>query len=194
MDALSPYIGLSLGEVNIGKILVGSTHIAVKHNLQVPRELMLLFRAMVTVESLGKKLDPTFNLLLVGTRLAKQSITSRYSKERMLKDLIVVGRDLHELVEVTPRLFKRFLRKWSQSHFAFETRSRDVATLGLSVKQLASSLLICTFAACLLAIGLTLIILNLGPSIGGLPLWGAVSCFTGVGAILLELWFLRKHS
>ena len=58
MDTISPYVGMSLGEVNVGRLLMSSTAIAVRHHLVVPRELLLLFKAMVTIEALGKKLDP----------------------------------------------------------------------------------------------------------------------------------------
>ncbi|MFM8312945.1 MAG: ABC1 kinase family protein, partial [Deltaproteobacteria bacterium] len=47
MDTLSPYVGMSLGDVNAGKLLLRSTYIAAQHHLQVPRELMLLFRAIM---------------------------------------------------------------------------------------------------------------------------------------------------
>ncbi|MFM8316513.1 MAG: ABC1 kinase family protein, partial [Deltaproteobacteria bacterium] len=58
MDTISPYVGLVLGEVNVGKLLLQSTSIAAKHQLKVPRELMLLFKAIMTIDGLAKKLDP----------------------------------------------------------------------------------------------------------------------------------------
>ncbi|MFK5282477.1 hypothetical protein ACI3PL_23240, partial [Lacticaseibacillus paracasei] len=77
---------------------------------------MLLFRAILTIEALGKRLDPNFDILQVGTRQARQILSHRYSKERLLRDMVVVGRDFQSLLEVTPRLLQRSMRRWSQNN------------------------------------------------------------------------------
>lgn len=135
MDTIGPYVGMNLSEINVGKILLQSTGTAVKHNLTVPRELMLLFKAILTIEALGRRLEPNFDILSVGNRLAKQLITSRYRPERLANDMLVVGRDLQGLLETGPRLFRRFLKKWSQNQFAFEVKSQEVAQIRASIDR-----------------------------------------------------------
>jgi len=169
MDTISPYVGMPLGEVNAGRLLLRSTSIAVRHHLRVPRELMLLFKAMVTIEAMGKKLEPDFDIMEVGTRLAKKVLTSRYSKERLVRDFLVIGRDAQGLVENLPRLMKRFLRVWSSRNFAFETHSPETADLSLSVRHLAYACLLSTLSLALAAIGITLLIQDADPHILGVP-------------------------
>lgn len=192
MDAISPYIGMSLGEVNVGRILLRSTSIATRHSLAVPRELMLLFRAILTIEALGKKLDPNFDILQVGTRQARQIIGQRYSRERVLHDLLNIGRDFQGLLEILPRLSRRALRRWAQNNFAFEIRNRDIADLGHSLRQLTYFLVLIAFATSLSAIGIALLVVNRGPHIFGYPVAGAIPTALALILFLYGLWILRK--
>ncbi len=179
MDLISPYIGMAIGDVNIGHILMKSTSVAARHHLRVPRELMLLFKAIVTIEGLGKKLDPSFDLLQVGTRLARQALSARYSREQILKDLVVVGRDLQQLIEIVPRLSKRFLRKWSQNGFAFETRSKDVVRLARAVEVLGLAAVQSAFGLALYALGIFLWSHDTGPALLNIPTAGPVAILAG---------------
>lgn len=192
MDTISPYVGMSLGEVNAGRLLLRSTTIAVRHHLQVPRELLLLFKAMVTIEAMGKKIEPDFDIMQVGTRLAKRVLTTRYSKERLMRDLLVMGRDTQGLIEMLPRQLKHFFRVWSHNNFAWETKNKDVADLSLSVKYLAYFFMLSTFALGLFSLGIAFIVLEKGPSLMGLSLWGLITLGCAMTLLGQGMLFLRK--
>lgn len=193
MDFISPYIGMPLGEVNIGNVLLRSTFLVAKHNLLVPRELMLLFKAIITIEALAMKLDPSFDILQEGTKLARQVLSVRYSKERIVRDLIVVGRDLQALAEVTPRLLIRFLRRWSQNNFALETRNRDIANLDQSVRHLSYAGLLALFGLSLFGTGTTLLWFKAGPKFLEVSLWGILFLIGGFIVFLHGIAVLRKR-
>lgn len=193
MDLIAPYIGMSLGEVNIGQILLRSTAVAARHNLRVPRELMLLFKAIVTIEGLGKRLDPQFDLLQVGTRLARQALAMRYSREQILKDLVVVGRDVQYLVETGPRLLKRFLRKWSQDGFSIETRSEDTAALARSVRRLSRTLALCGLGTAAFAGGITFVALDKAPLVWGNSALGLLCLAAGAAVFLIAVVGTRER-
>jgi ubiquinone biosynthesis protein len=193
MDTISPYVGMALGEVNVGQLLLQSTSIAVRHNLQVPRELMLLFKAILNIESLGKQLEPTFDILQVGQRLARQALAIRYNRERVTHDLIMLARDLQNVLEPLPKLTRRFLRTWSQNGFAFETRNRDLAQLAGSVRLLARSLSYLGLTIGLFALGIALLILDKGPWVLGLSVPAALALGGGVWVTGYGLWTMRRY-
>ncbi len=153
---------------------------------------MLLFRAILTIEALGKKLDPSFDLLPVGINLARQTLATRYSKERVMHDLIVVGRDLQSLLETTPRLLKRSMHKWAQNGFAIETKSKDVEALSHSIRQSNYIKLLCVFSLGWFALGITFIILDTGPEFAGVPVSAWVSLTVAIAPLLNGLWRFRK--
>ena len=194
MDAISPYIGMALGEVNIGQVLVRSTSIATKHSLVVPRELMLLFRAILTTEAMGKKLDPGFDLLPVGERLAKQLLQTRYSKERVLRDLIVIGRDVQSLLEITPRFVKRFLVKWGSSNFAIEHRNPDIAELTSAVRQLIYFSLVITLSLVFTGLGISTLVLGNSYEFFGVPVVPTICFVLAVAPLLQGVLKMGKHA
>lgn len=191
MDAISPYVGMSLGEVNAGKILLRSTSIAVRHKLVVPRELMLLFKAIVSIDALGKKLDPNFDVLQLGNRLAREVLSTRYTKERIFRDLVFLGRDVQVILETLPRLSKRFLRRFSQNNFALETRSKDTANLALAVRELGKMIFISTLVLTFFVVGSVLLYLDRGPYIFGAP-WGTFLLYTLGTSISLYYAFVLR--
>jgi ubiquinone biosynthesis protein len=170
MDTISPFVGMPLGEVNAGMLLLRSTSIAVRHHLSVPRELLLLFKAIFTIEALGKRLEPNFDILEIGHRLARQAVTSRYNPERLTHDAIVFGRDVQGLLQTAPRLLRRFVRDWSSNDFAFRTRSADTAKLAEAVTSASRQLTIAALGVCLFALTLTLLVLAPEPRLFGVPL------------------------
>ncbi|NBW97993.1 AarF/ABC1/UbiB kinase family protein [bacterium] len=193
MDTISPYIGLVLGEVNVGKLLLQSTSIAAKHQLKVPRELMLLFKAIMTIDGLAKKLDPDFDILQLGNKLAKEVVTARYSKERISKDLMILARDLQDTLETSPKLLKRFLRKWAQNNFAIETKSKDAALIPHAIHQFTYYWVLTAFSLSLLVVGVYAAHKELEPLVFGISVWGAF-CF-GVSLLVLgtSVWKLSKY-
>ena len=170
MDNISPYIGMALGDVNIGRVLLRSTTVAARHQLIVPRELMLLFKAMISLETLGRRLDPQFDLLTLGNRLARQMLTGRYSRDRLVRDLLVIGRDVQQLIEMTPRTLTRFIRRWSNNHFAFEHRNRDIEKLSRSMNILSHAVILSSIIIGCYALGIGFLSFNFGPKIFEIPI------------------------
>jgi ubiquinone biosynthesis protein len=191
MDTISPYIGLSLRDINVGKLLIRSTAIAVHHRLQVPREMMLLFKAIVTIEALGKKLEPNFDILGVGIRLARQVLTTRYSRERLMQDAVLIGRDLQGIAETIPRLLRRFLRVWSQNGFTLESRSRDIADLSHSLRLFTYFFVLSMVSIGLMALGITLLVLHHTPDESSISLGALASIVTALVFWMYALWNMR---
>ena len=192
MDSISPYVGMSLGEINIGQILLRSTSIAVRHKLQVPRELMMLFKAILTIESLGKRLEPGFDILRIGHQLARQAIAVRYSRERLTRDLILMGRDLQGLAESVPRTLRRFLSTWSQNEFAFEHRNKDTAQVAASLHALARVLAWSVVSLGFFLIALVFLWKSEGPTVFNLPTSAVIAVSMALLSTSAALWPLRK--
>ncbi len=194
MDAISPYVGMSLGEVNIGQILLRSTSIAVRHKLQVPRELMLLFKAILTIESLGKRLEPGFDILSIGHHLARQALAVRYSREKVTRDLILIGRDIKSLAEILPRTIRRFVNHFSQNDFAIEHRNKDVAAVARSIRIFARVFAWTTLSFCFFLMSLVFLWKNTEPQFFGLPSATLITLSLALICTGAGLWPLRKKN
>src|SRR5208283_4641368 len=59
VDFLEPLLYITLKEVDFALYLDTLTHLAIKHNLRVPSELLLINKAMLILDNIGRQLDPT---------------------------------------------------------------------------------------------------------------------------------------
>ncbi len=63
MDLSEPFYGRSLAHIQVKEIFDKALSLAAKHKMRLPRELILLFKTMVALEAMGKKLSPEANIL-----------------------------------------------------------------------------------------------------------------------------------
>ncbi|RYZ70323.1 MAG: AarF/ABC1/UbiB kinase family protein [Proteobacteria bacterium] len=134
-NTLAPYMGLRLNEVNAGQLLIEATKVATKYQIRIPGDWMMVFRALFTMEGMGRALDPDFDMLELGRELMQDLVKDQFSMERYSKEFIWIGKDLLGLAQVLPRQLKWFLRKWNQDGFAFEIKSPELAELTIQLEK-----------------------------------------------------------
>ncbi len=151
-DAISPYFGLKLSQVNTGKLLLNATRVAAKYQIRVPMEWMIVFRAMLTMEGMGRSLDPEFDLMTHGREMVKDLIKSQYSLQRLSRESLWMIKELVSLAQILPRQIKWMFRKFNRSDFALEIRIEELKHIrkSLEVGQNRISLAILT-GACFIA-------------------------------------------
>tara|TARA_R110000868_G_scaffold97619_18_gene268679 strand:+ start:368 stop:2092 length:1725 start_codon:yes stop_codon:yes gene_type:complete len=136
-SALSPYIGLTIQQTNYSEVFHLILQTLKKHRVYLPREWFVVFRALMTLDGVGKALNydlDVFALLQkdIGT-LVKQSM----SKEELMEEGFWAGRDLIGMLRLLPRHAKWFLRSLSRGGYAFELKHVGVEE---SVGKLTSAM------------------------------------------------------
>jgi ubiquinone biosynthesis protein len=122
-NSLSPHMGLALSQLNVGKILIEATQVAVKFNMKIPGDWMLVFKAILTIEGMGRSLDPEFDLLSMGQSLVKDLVKNQYSMQRITKEVVWIAKDLAALLKVLPRQIRWMFKKFNRNDFALEIKS-----------------------------------------------------------------------
>ena len=149
-NALAPYLGLRAKEINSGQVLIEATKIATRYQIRVPGDWMLVFKALFTVEGLGRALDPDFDMIALGRELMTDLVKDQVSPEHILKDAAWIAKDLTALALVLPRQIRWMFRKWNADGFAFEIKSPQLDALGETLeknnKKLSLSILAGGFA------------------------------------------------
>jgi ubiquinone biosynthesis protein len=134
-NTLSPYMGLSLSELNLGRVLIEATKIATRYEVKVPGDWMIVFKAILTIEGMGRTLDPNFDLLAMGEGLVKDLVKKQYSMQRFSKDALFIAKDVLSLLQVLPRQIRWMLRKFNSNDFAFEIKSPDLQDLRVQMDR-----------------------------------------------------------
>ncbi len=85
---LAPNLAKSLSQVDVGQMMHESLNIAQKHKIRLPRDLILFFRAVVTLEHIGRSLDPDFRFSEFGKKFSKEIIKRQLSTQNISRDLL----------------------------------------------------------------------------------------------------------
>lgn len=128
-NTLSPYMGLALGQINNGRILIEATKIAARYNIKVPGDWMLVFKAILTMEGMGRTLDPDFDMIKIGQDLVKDLVKNQYSIPRLSREFLWVAKDVASLLQTLPRQIRWMFRKFNSNDFAFEIKSPDLVEI-----------------------------------------------------------------
>jgi ubiquinone biosynthesis protein len=80
-------LGRNLGEVDIGELIRDLVRAATKYGISIPTDFLLMGKALVTIEGVGKEIYPAFDLMEEARPLFAELLRKRYSPERLGTDL-----------------------------------------------------------------------------------------------------------
>lgn len=168
-DMFGPYYGMTFKNVNLGKLLMDSTSVAARHQIIMPSELMLFFKAVVTVEGMGRLVLKDFDILSHMLDFAQELVASKLDPNRLMKDLTQFGRDTTSFFSVLPRQLKQLMRKLNSRDFAFDMHIAELESLKNSVETSGKNISRGLVVAALLIGGTMLLNSPKGPEFYGFP-------------------------
>ncbi len=133
-DLIAPYFGLTLRNVNMGKLLLKSSSIAARHHLQVPTELMLYFKSLVSIEGLGNRIQKDFDFLQYSLQYAGELIKNQYDPNKLLQEFTQLARESKGFINGLPRQLNFLLRKINSPQHSFKLKVEDLQDLKRSIE------------------------------------------------------------
>jgi ubiquinone biosynthesis protein len=102
-ELLDGYAGMTLRELSIGALLQDAVTVMHRYRLRFPPDLMLLGRAFVTTEGVGRRLDPSFNMVEEAKPVVASLLRERFSPTAVAARVGEVGRDVANAMQALPR-------------------------------------------------------------------------------------------
>ena len=181
-DFVETYYGISLEQLRVGRMLQDFVHILSEHGLRCPGDLMLLIRATITLEGVGRELDPKFNMAGELAPFVEGLVKKRYDPRRVAKkvadDLKMLAQTLHGM----PVSLARTLEKLSRDDLKIQLEHRSLDRL-ISEFDRSSNRIVVALVVASLVVSSSLIIRSSGAS----P-WITVPVFTLSG--MLGVWLI----
>lgn len=177
-----PMKDFSFAEVMKNLILIGK-----RFKVKVKRELLLLGKTFMGVESIVRGLDPDFNLVenirpFAGSFMARQLLPS-LSRKDMYKAL----RDLNRFFRDLPADASRVIKELKEKGLELKVRHENLENLEAHIDRASNRLSFSLIIAAII-IGSSIIMqLHIGPSVNGVPLLGAAGYII---ALVLGLWLV----
>lgn len=128
-DFLDTYFGVALEQLKVGHLLNDFIGIMANHGLRCPGDLMLMIRAVITLEGVGRQLDPQFNLAAVLSPFIEDLIRQRYSPRKIAMRAADDFRKLVQTAHDLPFHLGRTLQKVSEDDFKIQLEHRGLDRL-----------------------------------------------------------------
>lgn len=131
---IAPYYGLTMKNINLGKILMSSSGIAARHHLSLPTDLMLFFKSIVSIEGIGRRLIPDFDFLQYAIEVANEIVRHQVDPNKAISEITQVLRETKNFIHALPRQANFLLRKINSPGHAFRLNVPQLEELKKSVE------------------------------------------------------------
>lgn len=187
IDVIEPLYGMTLKEINFAEYLDAIVHLAMKHNLKIPSDLLLINKAMLILENLGLQLDPGFDFIAASEPYASKLLLRRLSPARVYEKLKTEITETGEFALLFPKQMKKIIRKVLKDdlHFKLTHKGLDhfIRDMDRSSNRIAFSMVI----SAILISSAIMHATGVGPKIYGMSVMG----FLTFGfAALLGVWLV----
>ena len=178
------YHGLPLGELDVGELLSDVAELLRQNDLFLPSDIAMLLKVFVTLEDLGRQLDPDFDMACHVEPFVERELRNALSPGALLRR---GAGELRQLASGLPGDLRRIISRARRGRFRLEIEHRDLERFAAHFERSANRLTVGLVTAALI-VG-TSIALNVqaGPSVGGFPVLGLMGFATSIAA---GLWLL----
>lgn len=181
------YHGVPLGRLDLAGMLVEVTELLRSHRLALPPDLALMIKVCLTLEGLGRSLDPDFDMARQARPFLLRAMATQFGTLAALRR---GGRSLVEvagLLQALPQDLRRLLRAMRDGRTRVRVEVDELRAFSEkashSANRLAGSMVI---AALIVGSSITMTVSG-GPTLFGLPFFGLLGF---AGASLAGIWLL----
>jgi ubiquinone biosynthesis protein len=135
-----------LGDVDMGVMLTAFLDGLRKHSVKCPGDLILMIKALITIEGVGKELSPKFNLLEYAKPTIEKLVKSRFSfsalKDRGTMSAKLMAQLAERLPEDATRILDRIRRNKVRLNIDVESVEHLSDAMDRSSKNVSWALII----------------------------------------------------
>ncbi|MBC8527218.1 MAG: AarF/ABC1/UbiB kinase family protein [Candidatus Cloacimonetes bacterium] len=186
-ELIEQYSYLPLKDINVGELLNKGIKLILVHKIEIPPDLYLLSKALITIESVGRNLDPDFDMVKHTEPFAKKLLKERLSPRKLAKDLYLSATEFTLLLRDFPSEIREIIKQIKLGQFKIEFEHKGLEPMLKKHDQISNRIAFAIVLASLI-IGSSLIVLSgIPPKWNGIPIIGIVG-FLGAG--LMGFWLL----
>jgi ubiquinone biosynthesis protein len=181
------YQGTPLAQLDLAGMLAEVTTILREHRLALPADLALLIKAFITLEGLGRGLDPGFHMASEAQVLLRQLVRARYRPQALAQRGWQALSGAAAALGALPQDLARLLRRVRHGRVQVAIDIAHLKRVGDQIDRAASRLALALVIAALIVGSSIVMTVGGGPRLLGLPAFGLLG-FVGAAAGGLWLW------
>jgi ubiquinone biosynthesis protein len=186
-ELIELYCYQSLKNINMGEFLNELLKLISSYKLKMVPNFYLLIKALVTIEGVGRKLDPDFDMVKHTEPFAKKLLKERLSPRRLIKDTYLSAAEFGVMLRDLPSEMREVIGQIKRGRLKVEFEHKGLEPMLKKHDQISNRIAFAIVLASLV-VGSSLIVLSgIPPTWDGIPIIGIVG-FLGAG--VMGFWLL----
>jgi len=183
------YHGTPLADLSLGGMLSDVTSIMREHDLALPSDLALLVKTFISLEGMGRTLDPEFHMATEALPLLRAVMRAKYRPKALAGRAVNAAQRLLEVGEQLPQDLSRLMRNVRRGKVQVGIDIHHIRHVGDELNRSANRLSVSLVIAALIIGSSIVLTVDAGPKLFGLPAFGLVGF---VGAAIGGVWLVRS--
>jgi len=184
-DIMLRYFGRPFKHVRMGELLLDYIRLAARHDIRLPRDLLLFDKCIIELEGLGRLLHPDIDIIKESQPYATRLYVESMSPGTVIKDAARALSDYRDLAERFPIEAARILKKIDEGKIGIEFKHRGLEEFMGEMDRSSNRLTFAIIIAALIVGSSLVIAAEAAPTIFGLPALGVLGFII---ASILGLW------
>lgn len=180
------YSHININDINIDEVFIEITSMMAMLNIRIPSQMHLLIKTLITIDGVGRRLDPELNIFDHISPFAKKLIQGRLSPKKLVKDIYLATLDMTMLLKDLPFELHELLYKAKNGKLKMIYEIKNIESLLNSVEKITNRVSFSIVLAALI-IGSSLIVhAKVPPLWNNIPLIG-IAGYIGAGILGFSL-------
>ncbi|CAI1588062.1 Probable ubiquinone biosynthesis protein UbiB [Serratia proteamaculans] len=177
--------------LTLGKALTDLLVMAREHQLALPPDLVLLFKALITADGVLHRLDPNFDIIATLKPMLQQVMLQRYTPEAVRRRMLALGGEALDAGEELPQTLRLLMRRLKRGQISADINLKNLDQLSKALERAAVTLAIAIVTAAF-TLGLAPYLMQSSVRLWGIPLFPALGALACLGGVLLLALRLRR--
>ncbi len=188
---VSEFRGTPLERLNLGKVLHDFFATLRSHKVRCPADIILLIKALTTIESVGRDLDPTFEMATFVKPYLEELVGKRYSATAMKGRFQRSMQQYMELIEDIPGELRPILTQLRKNKLAVNLEHRGLDKLTHTVEHASRNISFALIIAAMFVGSSILVLAARGTAMTAFTVVGLAGL--GVSAVLVVIMILSNR-
>jgi ubiquinone biosynthesis protein len=188
-ELVESYAHLPLKEINMGELIPKMLSIVFDYSLRLPPNIFMLSKALITIEGVGSRLDPDFNMMERVEPFARKLIMMRFSPKRLGKSAYSSASDILSLIEGLPEDTQEVVKVLKSGRLRLDFENTGLDPIFTQANRIVNRLAFSIIFASLIIGSALLLHARVPPLWNGLSLIGIAGFFS---AAVMGFWLLAS--
>lgn len=184
------YESVPLKDLRIGVLIRQFAAIVREHSIVLPSDLTLMFKALITLEGLGRQYDPDFRITEHLTPMLQRVLRERYQPAEIVKRGRGAVADFFSVMGSLPRDLARLLREARRGKTRIDLDLKRLDSFGRQLDRTLDRTTVGVLTASLVIGSSIVMTVREGPTLFGIPVLPVLGFIGYIIAFFNSLWII----